>query len=391
VTSTEVLPIELVPFTEEQLALVQMVRDFAAREVRPRAHAVDEAAAVPLDLWEKAAGVGIAAFMLPSEFGGGGVTDLFSQCLVQEELCTGDLSIGNLLTSAGFFASPLLALGSTEQCDRWLRPLSAPSPPLTAVAITEPQHGSDAAGLETVATRRDRGYVINGQKTWISNGGAADFYIVFATVDRSRGAKGITAFVFEKGQQGVRFGEPIPKMGQRAIPNCPIFFDDAWLPEDSRLGDEGAGFAGMMRTFEAARILVAAAATGVARAATEYAVSYARERRQFGKPIIEHQAVAFRLADMATKVEAARLLVWRAARRFDSGLDCSREASMAKLVASENATWVTHAAMQTLGGWSYSREYPVERWVRDARLEEIEEGTSDILRLIIARRLRAGS
>ena len=390
-SSTEVLPIDLVPLTEEQLALVQMVRDFAAREVRPRAHDVDEAAAVPLDLWEKAAGAGIAAFMLPSEFGGGGVTDLFSQCLVQEHSAPATCLLATSSPPRASLHRRCSRSGSTEQCDRWLRPLSAPRPPLTAVAITEPQHGSDAAALETLATRRDRGYVINGQKTWISNGGAADFYVVFATVDRSRGAKGITAFVFEKGQQGVRFGEPIPKMGQRAIPNCPIFFDDAWLPEDSRLGDEGAGFVGMMRTFEAARILVAAAATGVARAATEYAVSYARERHQFGKPIIEHQAVAFRLADMATKVEASRLLVWRAARRFDSGLDCSREASMAKLVASENATWVTHAAMQTLGGWSYSREYPVERWVRDARLEEIEEGTSDILRLIIARRLRAGS
>ena len=390
-SSTEVLPIDLVPLTEEQLALVQMVRDFAAREVRPRAHDVDEAAAVPLDLWEKAAGAGIAAFMLPSEFGGGGVTDLFSQCLVQE---------GSAPATCLLATSSRPRASSHRRCSRSVRPSSAiagygryprRAPPLTAVAITEPQHGSDAAALETLAIRRDRGYVINGQKTWISNGGAADFYVVFATVDRSRGAKGITAFVFEKGQQGVRFGEPIPKMGQRAIPNCPIFFDDAWLPEDSRLGDEGAGFVGMMRTFEAARILVAAAATGVARAATEYAVSYALRAAPVRQA--HHRASGSRVPPgrhghegrgLAPPCVASGAPVRQRTRLFARGVDgetCG--------VGERNLG--DYAAMQTLGGWSYSREYPVERWVRDARLEEIEEGTSDILRLIIARRLRAGS
>jgi alkylation response protein AidB-like acyl-CoA dehydrogenase len=197
----------------------------------------------------------------------------------------------------------------------------------------------------------------------------------------------VTAFVVEKGDQGVSFGAPMKKMGQRAILNAEMFLEDVELSADRRLGDEGQGFYGLMHTFDRSRVTLAAAATGLARAALEYAVEYSKSREQFGKPIAEHQAVAFRLADMATRVDASRLLVWRAARRLDAGEPASLEASMAKLFASETAMWCTWAAVQTLGGWGYSREYPVEKWMRDAKLEEIEEGTSDIQRLIISRRL----
>ncbi|MGW5429884.1 acyl-CoA dehydrogenase family protein [Streptomyces sp. NPDC004059] len=382
------LPTELVPLRPEQRDVVDLARAFAREEIRPRARAVDEAdVETPWDLWRKAAGVGITGFMLPEEYGGGGFTDVFTQCLVQEELCVGDLGIGNLLCSNGFFADPVLELGTKEQKQEWLTPLTGPDTPMTALATTEPGAGSDAASIVTTAHRTAGGYRLRGQKAWISNAGEADSYVVFAKTDPTRRSRGVSAFLLRKGTGGMTFGEPMRKMGQRAIVCREIFFEDAFVPEEHRLGAEGEGFVGLMRTFDISRTVLGAAATGVARAAYEYARDYARERRQFGKPIIEHQAVAFRLADMRTRVEQARLMTWRAARRLDAGLEATAEAAMAKLTASETAAYCTWAAVQTLGGWGYSREFPVEQWMRDAKLEEIEEGTSDIMRLIIARSL----
>ena len=376
--------------TQEQREIQALCRDFAEREIRPIAAAVDEAdTEVPWQIWYRAAELGLTSFMLPEEYGGGGLGDLLTQSIAQEELCFGCPGIGNLITSGGFFAKPVLVLGNEEQRCRWIEPLTGERPPLTALAITEPGVGSDAASIQTTATHSDGGYVLRGQKSWISNGGVSDYYVVFATVAPGTRSKGITAFVVEKGDPGVSFGAPMKKMGQRAIVSCEIFFEDAFLPEDRRLGEEGSGFAGLMRTFDHSRVVLGAAATGLARAALEYAVEYAKTRVQFGKPISEHQAVAFRLADMAVRVDAARLLVRRAARLWDSGAEAPTEAAMAKLYASETAMWCTWAAVQTLGGWGYSREYPVEKWMRDAKLEEIEEGTSDIQRLIISRRLLA--
>ncbi|MET8806524.1 acyl-CoA dehydrogenase family protein [Streptomyces sp. NPDC004546] len=382
------LPTELVPLRPDQRDVVDLARAFAREEIRPRARAVDEAdVETPWDLWRKAAGVGITGFMLPEEYGGGGFTDVFTQCLVQEELCVGDLGIGNLLCSNGFFADPVLELGTKEQKQEWLTPLTGPDTPMTALATTEPGAGSDAASIVTTAHRTAGGYRLRGQKAWISNAGEADSYVVFAKTDPTRRSRGVSAFLLRKGTEGMTFGEPMRKMGQRAIVCREIFFEDALVPEEHRLGAEGEGFVGLMRTFDISRTVLGAAATGVARAAYEYARDYARERRQFGKPIIEHQAVAFRLADMRTRVEQARLMTWRAARRLDAGLEATAEAAMAKLTASETAAYCTWAAVQTLGGWGYSREFPVEQWMRDAKLEEIEEGTSDIMRLIIARSL----
>jgi acyl-CoA dehydrogenase len=382
------LPTELVPLRPEQRDVVDLARAFAREEIRPRARAVDEAdVETPWDLWRKAAGVGITGFMLPEEYGGGGFTDVFTQCLVQEELCVGDLGIGNLLCSNGFFADPVLELGTKEQKQEWLTPLTGPDTPMTALATTEPGAGSDAASIVTTAHRTAGGYRLRGQKAWISNAGEADSYVVFAKTDPTRRSRGVSAFLLRKGTEGMTFGEPMRKMGQRAIVCREIFFEDAFVSEEHRLGAEGEGFVGLMRTFDISRTVLGAAATGVARAAYEYARDYARERRQFGKPIIEHQAVAFRLADMRTRVEQARLMTWRAARRLDAGLEATAEAAMAKLTASETAAYCTWAAVQTLGGWGYSRVFPVEQWMRDAKLEEIEEGTSDIMRLIIARSL----
>ncbi|MDQ6841187.1 MAG: acyl-CoA dehydrogenase family protein [Actinomycetota bacterium] len=379
---------QLVELTDEQVEIQRLCRDFAAREIRPISRDVDEAdVEVPWVLWRKAAALGLTAFMLPVEYGGTGMTDCLTGCVVQEELSHGCAGIGNLITSGGFFAEPVLALGSEEQKDRWLRPLCSENPPLTALAITEPQSGSDAASIRTRARRVNAGYVISGQKAWISNGGVARFYVVFATVDPGSGHRGITAFLLDSEDPGVRCGPPIRKMGQRAIPNTELFLDDVEVGEDRRLGEEGMGFRGLMETFDRSRVTLAASATGLARAALEFAVDYAKERVQFGKPIAEHQAVAFRLADMALAVDASRLLTWRAATMLDRGERAGAEAAMAKLHASETAMRCTWAAVQTLGGWGYSREYPVEKWMRDAKLEEIEEGTSDIQRLIISRGL----
>ena len=375
----------MLELTPEQREIQRVCREFAAREIRPVSLAVDAAdVEMPWDIWHKAAGIGLTSFMLPEEVEGGGLTDCLTGCLVQEELSHGCAGIGNLITSNGFFAEAVLALGDPGQQLRWLAPLAGERPPLTALATTEPESGSDAAAIRTAARRDGEGYVLNGQKSWISNGGVADFYVVFATVTPGAGHRGITAFLVEKDDEGLSFGRPMRKMGQRAIVNCELFLSDVSLPEDRRLGAEGEGFRALMRTFDRSRVTLGASATGLARAALEYATAYARERVQFGKPIAEHQAVAFRLADMALRVDASRLLVWRAARLQDSGESATVEAAMAKLHASETAMWCTWAAVQTLGGWGYSREHPVEKWMRDAKLEEIEEGTSDIQRLIIS-------
>ena len=366
----------------------RLCREFAEREIRPISLAVDEAdIETPWEVWYKAAELGLTSFMLPEEVGGLGLADCLTGCLLQEELSHGCSGIGNLITSNGFFAEPVVQLGTPEQQERWLTPLAGDRPPLTALATTEPGVGSDAAAITTTARRVDGGYVLDGQKAWISNGGVASFYVVFATVAPGTGSRGITAFVLERSDAGLSFGSPMRKMGQRAIVNTELFLEDCFVATERRLGEEGQGFRGLMKTFDRSRVNLGASATGLARAALEYARDYASEREQFGKPIAQHQAVAFRLADVAMRVSASRLLVHDAARRLDAGEPATAEAAMAKLFASETCMHATWAAVQTLGGWGYSREYPVEKWMRDAKLEEIEEGTSDIQRLIIAREL----
>jgi acyl-CoA dehydrogenase len=374
--------------TDEQREIQALAREFARTEIRPIAAQVDEADVVtPVEVVAKAAGVGLTSYMLPEDVGGGGIEDVFTGCIVQEELNWGCAGIGNLVTSGGFFARPVLEVGTSEQKERWLRPLCEPRPPLTSLASTEPGIGSDAAAMTTTATPTGSGYRLNGQKTWISNAGAAQFYVIFATVAPGTGSRGVTAFLVDRDDPGLSFGEPMRKLGQRAIVCAEVFLQDVELPADRLLGEEGKGFYSLMHTFDESRIHLAAGAVGIARAALDYSIEYASTRNAFGKPIGRHQAVGFRLADMATRIDAARLLTHRAARMMDAGQHVPVEAAMAKLFASEAAMWCTWAAVQNLGGWGYSREYPVEKWMRDAKLEEIEEGTSDIQRLIISRRL----
>lgn len=377
---------DALPRTEEQTEFIRLAREFAAKEIRPRAAEVDAAdIESPLDLWKKAAEIGLTHYMLPEEYGGGGITDLTTQALVQQELCYGDISIGNFLTSNGFFAGPVEALGTEEQKKKWLGLLCSDTPPLTALATTEPGSGSDAASIQTRAVREGDHYVLNGQKTWISNAPYAEYFVVFATIDPTLRSRGVTAFIVPRDAEGLTVGQPMPKHGQKGIVNAEVFLANVRVPVEDRLGEEGQGFYGLMSTFDASRILIGSSATGLARAALDTSLQYAQEREQFGTPIVNHQAVAFRLAEMAARVDTSHLLTMRAARLFDEGGSATEEAAIAKLVASENATWVASAALATHGGWGYSREFPVERWLRDAKLEEIEEGTSDIQKLIISR------
>jgi acyl-CoA dehydrogenase len=382
---------DVVGLSEEQRDIQQLCRDFAKNEIRPIAAEVDEAdGEMPWELWWKAGKLGLTSFMLPEEYGGGGLTDTVTQCIVQEELCHGCAGLGNLITSGGFYAAPILEVGTGRQRSEWLTPIGGERPVLTTLALTEPGAGSDAAAIVTRAVGSGDTYRLSGQKTWASNAGLAELYVVYATINPGAGARGVTAFLVRKDDPGVRFGQLMRRMGQRAIQSREIFLDNVELPRERLLGEEGKAFASLMRTFDHSRIVLAAAATGIARAALDYALQYAGERSSFGKTIVQHQAVGFRLADMATRIDAARLLTWRAAKLYDAGVPVAKEAAMAKLSASETAMWCTWAAVQTLGGWGYSREFPVEKWMRDAKLEEIEEGTSDIQRLVISRRLARG-
>ena len=365
--------------------LVALAHAFAEREMRPVAAAYDESEAFPWAVFHAACEVGLASTDIPEEYGGAGIKSLLTACLINEELTWGDSGIASVISGNGFFAGPILALGTEEQKRRWIPPLTRPDSPAAGLALTEPGAGSDAAAIVTHATRVDDGYVLNGSKTWISNAPDADRYVVYATVQPGSRSKGITTFVVQAGDEGFALGKKIPKLGTRCCPSGELFFTDCFLPEDRRIGDEGQGFHGVLEWFDRSRVLLAAGSCGVGRAALEHAVAYAKERVAFGKPIHEFQAVSFRLVDAKLKLDQARLLTHHAASLADAGEPYTTESAMAKVAASEAAWFAAWAAVQTFGGYGYSREYPVEKLLRDAKLDEIWEGTSDIQRLIVAR------
>jgi acyl-CoA dehydrogenase len=365
--------------------LVALAREFAVRELRPVALRYDESEEFPAEPLHRAAELGLTCYDLPAEYGGGGMASLRDACRVIEELAWGDSPIAWVIGQGGFFAHPVLALGTEEQRERWLRPVCDVPPPVCAVAITEPGAGSDAAAIETEARRVDGGYLISGHKKFIGNAPLADVCVVFATVAPGTRSKGITAFVVERDDPGFVIGERLYKMGSRCFPAGELHFEECFVAEDRRLGREGEGFRGLMRVFDRARVQLAASSLGVGRAALEHAVEHAREREAFGAKIHEYQAVSFRLVDARLKLDQARLLTHRAAELADAGEPFSTEAAMAKLAASEAAWFATWAAAQTLAGAGYVRTSPVQKWLRDAKLDEIWDGTSDIMRLIVAR------
>jgi acyl-CoA dehydrogenase len=367
--------------------LIAVARDFALEELRPVALRYDESEEFPHELLRKAAALGLTCYDLPAEYGGGGISSLRDGCRVIEEMAWGDSPISWVIAQGAFFAHPLLELGTEEQKARWLRPVCDLDPPICAVAITEPGAGSDAAAIATEARRVEGGYVINGHKKFIGNAPLADVCIVFATVAPGTRSRGITAFVVERDDSGFVIGDRLYKMGSRCFPAGELHFEECLVADDRRLGREGQGFHGLMRVFDRARVQLAASSLGVGRAALEHAVEHAREREAFGAKIHEHQAVSFRLVDAKLKLDQARLVTYHAADLADAGHPFSTEAAMAKLAASEATWFATWAAAQTLAGSGYIRTSLVQKWLRDAKLDEIWDGTSDIMRLIIARSL----
>ena len=368
---------------EEQKLLQRTVREFAENEVKPLAREIDETGVFPHETFRKAAELGLTAVALPESEGGAGF-DHIAYSIVIEEISRVCASSGVILSvQNSLYCDPIYRFGTQEQKTKFLAPY-ARGEKIGCYALTEPQAGSNAAALATKAVPKGDRYIINGAKAWITNGGVADAAIVYVNTDPAKGEKGITALLVERGTPGFKVGKEEKKLGIHATACTELSFTDCEVPVANRIGNEGEGYKVALSTLDGGRIGIAAQAIGIAQGAFEQALAYAQQRQAFGHPIAEFQAIQFMLADMATEIDAARLLVRKAAWKQDSGARFTVEASIAKLFASELATRVTHKAIQIHGGNGYSREYPVERMYRDARITEIYEGTSEIQRLVIA-------
>ncbi|ACL20888.1 butyryl-CoA dehydrogenase [Desulfitobacterium sp. LBE] len=373
--------------TEDQKMMRKMVRDFVEEEVIPQAAHTDETHEFPLALVHKMRELGLLGIPIPEEYGGAG-SDFTSYTLALEEIARGCASTAVIMavhTTLGTF--PIYYFGNEEQKQKYL-PKLAKGEMLGAFALTEPNSGSDASSLVTTAKRRGDHYVINGSKRFISNTGYAGIYTVLASTDRTKGSRGITAFLVDADTPGLIIGKKEKKMGLHGSSTRELIFEDMVVPVENRLGEEGQGFKIAMALLDDGRIGIGAQAVGIAQAAFEAALAYAQERVQFKQEIMNFQGIQFMLADMAAQLEAARLLVYQAAVRRVEGVPYSKEASMAKLFASEMAVKVTNDAMQIFGGYGYTREYPIERYLRDAKITQIYEGTNQIQRIVIAKHLR---
>jgi alkylation response protein AidB-like acyl-CoA dehydrogenase len=371
-------------FSEEQQMMIRMVRDFAEKEIAPYVPVMEETEQFPRRIVKKMGETGLMGIPIPEEWGGAGA-DFTSYILAINEISKVSATLGVILsvhTSVG--TNPILYFGSEEQKRKYVPKLAA-GEYLGAFALTEPQAGSDAGSIRTLAVRKGDEYILNGSKVFITNAGEADTYITFAVTDPSRGVKGISAFIVEKDTPGFTVGKKEKKMGLHGSNTSELIFDNARVPAENLLGEEGQGYMIAMANLETGRIGIAAQALGIAEAALRYATEYAKERKQFGQPIARQQAVAWKLADMATLVEAARLLVYRAADLRSQGFPCRMEASMAKRFASDAAMKITTEAVQIFGGYGYTREYPVERLFRDAKITQIYEGTNEIQQIVIAK------
>ena len=368
--------------TEEQKMILELVEEVSEREIAPVADEVAEKGEFPRKNIEKLASLDLFGITIPQEYGGLGMNYL-TWTLVAERISRACATTGLIFGANLLCTFPLLNFGSQEQKKKYLPPL-ARGEIMGAFALTEPEAGSDAGNVQTTARRDKGGYILEGNKIFITNGEIADVYIIIATLDKKRGARGLAAFIVEKGSQGFSFGQHFKKMGLEALPNVELILGNCWISEKNLLGGERKGFKIAMQTFAAGRIGVGIGALGIAEAAFMKARDYSKERVQFGRPISSFQAVQHILADMATKIEAARYLLYRAAWELDRGEPFEKYASMGKLYASEAAMWVTTKAVQILGGYGYTKDYPVERYMREAKLFEIIEGTSEIQRNIIA-------
>jgi alkylation response protein AidB-like acyl-CoA dehydrogenase len=372
--------------TEEQQLLKKTVREFAEAEIGPHAREWDEKQEFPREVFTKLGELGLMGVVWPAEYGGSGMSTL-DYAIVMEELSRVDAGVALSVAAHNSLSSGHIFLaGTEEQKKKYLAPL-ARGEKVGCWGLTENSAGSDAGGTKTTAVRDGGQWVLNGSKTFITNGRVADTAVVMAVTDRAKGNKGISAFILERGMKGFRSGKKEDKLGVRSSDTSELVFEDCRVPAENLLGQEGCGFVDTLKILDRGRIGIAAFSIGIAQAALEASMTYAQGRRQFGHPIADFQAIQFKIADMATKVSAARLLAWHAASLRDSGKEHKVESSMAKLFASEAAVEIALDAVQIHGGYGYLKEYPVERYLRDSKLGTIGEGTSEVQRLVIAREL----
>lgn len=363
--------------------LLDQVRAFAQGEIAPKAKELDETGQFPTALIKQLGEMGLLGMMVPEEFGGSGM-DAVSYAMCMEEVSAACASTGVIMSvNNSLSCYPIQAFGTAEQKKKWLTPL-AKGEKLGCFALSEPGAGSDPAGLNCLAKKVPGGYQIHGTKNWITNGKEADVCILFATIDKSLGHKGICTFIVDTKAKGFVVAKLEDKLGITASSTAQLFFDDVFVSDDCLLGKEGQGLKIALSTLDGGRIGIAAQALGIARCALDASKKFATEREQFGAPIAKLQAIQFFIADMATRLQAARLLTWSAAKQKDAGVKYTKEAAMAKLAASEAAMWIANKAIQVHGGYGYTKEYVVERNYRDAKITEIYEGTSEIQRIVIA-------
>ena len=369
--------------TDEQVALQEMSREFADKEMKPNAAKYDKGDEFSEDVMKKAFEVGFLTCTVPKEYGGGGLSEV-DTVIISEELAAGCAGMYTTMMVNALAYTPLIHFGTDEQKKKFLIPQTEKMS-FASFCLTEREAGSDAASVKTKAEKKGEEYVINGSKCFISNGGIANMYTVFALTDPEKGARGMSAFVVPRETPGVTVGKEEDKMGHRASNTVEMYFEDVRVPAENLLAKEGMGFIIAMRTLDHTRAPVGAAGVGVARAALEYAVEYAKTRIQFRKPVALFQNTAFNIAQMATEIDAARQLVWRAAWMMDQGMPCGKESAMAKMYGSDVAMKVTTEALQIFGGYGYMRDFPMEKLMRDAKLLQIYEGTNEIQRLVISR------
>jgi len=369
--------------TEEQQALQAMAKEFALKEMRPNAARYDRGDAFPQEIMEKAFAAGFLTCNIPEEYGGGGLGDV-DTVVVSEELAAGCAGMFTTIMANALAFTPIILFGTDEQKKKFLAPFTKEMG-FASFCLTEREAGSDAGSLKTKAEKKGSEYIINGSKCFITNGGIARLYVVFALTDPEKGARGISAFIVPRDTPGIVIGKEEDKLGHRASNTVEMFFEDVRVPQENLLGKEGLGFIVAMRTLDKTRVSVGAAGVGVAKAALEYAIDYAKTRAQFGKPIATFQHIAFKIAQMAMEVNAARQLVYYAAWLADQGKPCGKESAMAKCFGSDVAMNTTIDCLQIFGGYGYMKDYPMEKLMRDAKLLQIYEGTNEIQRLIISR------
>ena len=371
--------------TPEQKTLQERARQFSKEVILPVAAQHDQEGTFPVDVMEKAHQKGFFTPLVPKKYGGQGL-GVLDNCIISEELAAGCMGMYVSIFVSTLALYPIVIFGTEEQKERFLRPFCSTFS-IASYCLSEVTVGSDPASMRTTANLEGDHYILNGAKMWITNGGYAHFYLVFATTDPKKKHKGIISLIVPSNLEGVSHGEPIDKMGQRASNTTPVIFKNVWVPKENLLGGEGEGFKKAMAALDITRPMIAIGSVGIARTALELATQYAKKRIQFGVPIAQHQAVQFMLADMAKDIEAARLLVWKAAWLADQGIRNSKEAAMAKAFAADMAMRATTDAVQIYGGVGYTKWHPVEKLMRDAKVIQIYEGTAQIMRLIIARHL----